>query len=127
MLVHGNPGDLMGFPYIMYLDDAMDAFRASGQQVCFFGHSHLPGVFTSEGHMLFPEKLQLNQDSRYLVNVGSVGQPRNLDPRACYVLYDDDTRDVEYIRLPYDIEATREAMAQQGLPAFLSSRLSQGR
>ena len=72
------------------------------------------------------ERVPLDSDTRYLVNVGSVGQPRDKDPRAAYIIYDPDRAELELRRLPYDIEATRRRIAIAQLPQWLGARLGIG-
>jgi diadenosine tetraphosphatase ApaH/serine/threonine PP2A family protein phosphatase len=68
----------------------------------------------------------VRSDRRYIVNVGSVGQPRDGDPRACLCLYDDERSDVTIIRVPYDIEGAQNRIRTTGLPPVLANRLSWG-
>lgn len=96
---------------------------------CFVGHTHLPGVFRDTYEFLTPtqlgHKFRLGE-GRALVNVGSVGQPRDLDPRACYVTVDG--REVRWHRVPYDHETTMEKIrAIDELDEFLANRLAEGR
>jgi len=65
-------------------------------------------------------------NGRFLVNAGSVGQPRDGDPRACYVIYDADARTVEFVRLEYDVDAAAAKIREAGLPEMLADRLYQG-
>jgi diadenosine tetraphosphatase ApaH/serine/threonine PP2A family protein phosphatase len=74
------------------------------------------------GHSFHPD-----EDNRYLINIGSVGQPRDSDPRACYVTYDTVEQSVSYHRVEYDIKTTQKKMAQAQLPEMLISRLAAGR
>ena len=83
---------------------------------------HGEKVFT---HML--ETLDLESHARYLINAGSVGQPRDLDPRAAYVVYDTKTRRIEMHRVPYDIHTAADKIRAAGLPDPLASRLTAGR
>jgi len=99
------------------------------RETCFLGHTHLPGVFTPDYRFLTPAQV----DHRYVVgqgkavvNVGSVGQPRDLDPRACYVTLDG--REVRWNRVPYDNRTTMEKIfAIPDLDDFLAQRLAEGR
>ena len=125
--VHATPMDPRSWVYIMYLDDAMDAFGFFNTPLCFIGHSHYPVVFSDRGKIVKEETVVFEKGIRYLVNVGSVGQPRDADPRACYVVYDQDTRTVEYVRLKYNIQAAQRRMEKAGLPPFLVKRLNEGR
>jgi diadenosine tetraphosphatase ApaH/serine/threonine PP2A family protein phosphatase len=101
--------------------------------LCFFGHSHIPSVFTLEPGGIRVEavrearyKLRLEPGKRYLVNPGSVGQPRDRNPRAAYAIYDATARVVHFDRVPYDVSATRRKIQRAGLPAVLGDRLIVG-
>jgi diadenosine tetraphosphatase ApaH/serine/threonine PP2A family protein phosphatase len=103
---------------------------AAGIDVCFFGHSHIPSVFTLEMDGIRVEairgaraKLKLERGKRYLINPGSVGQPRDRNPKASYALYDTTEGVVHFDRVPYDVEATRRKILRAGLPPVLGDRL----
>ncbi len=97
--------------------------------VCFVGHTHLPGVFRETFEFLTPTQIGHKYtlgEGKAIVNVGSVGQPRDLDPRACYVTVDG--REVRWHRVPYDHKTTREKIqAVDDLDEFLANRLAEGR
>ncbi len=129
-LVHASPFEPQQFHYILSPQDARLSFPSMKKQLCFFGHTHVPMIFTEVknglpkqkiGHSFVPDT-----DSRYLINVGSVGQPRDNDPRASYVIHDTGTGDVKYLRVAYDIKTTQEKMEQARLPEMLIERLSVG-
>lgn len=129
-LVHASPYEPLKFHYILSAQDAVQAFQHSKRGVCFVGHTHVPMIFTENpnglprqkiGHSFVPDT-----DSRYLINIGSVGQPRDNDPRASYVIFDTKTGDVEYHRVEYDIKVTQEKMGQAKLPEMLIERLAVG-
>ena len=133
LFVHGSPQRPMHdylFPdeaelNMPHLVGVFDLFS----QVCFVGHTHLPGVFTETYEFLSPAKVgeEYTIGSRKaIVNVGSVGQPRDLDPRACYVTLAG--RDVRWHRVPYDHKKTMEKiLATDVLDEFLANRLADGR
>jgi diadenosine tetraphosphatase ApaH/serine/threonine PP2A family protein phosphatase len=129
---HGSPRDPVR-EYVMPQDAGnagkMKAiFERLEQQVCFVGHSHVPGVFTEDGRYLPQCRLDGGYrpgPGRALVNIGSVGQPRDGDPRACYVTWDGER--VVYHRVPYDVETTMEKiMETKALPEMLALRLKDG-
>jgi diadenosine tetraphosphatase ApaH/serine/threonine PP2A family protein phosphatase len=132
LLVHGSPRDPVE-EYILDLETADDNFRAIDFETCFFGHTHYPVWFTHDGERtrmraLVPgEAVQLRAERRHLVNVGSVGQPRDGDPRAAYCLFDADARAVELRRLHYPIESVQRKMRERELPRPLWERLAEGR
>lgn len=134
LLVHGSPRD----PIREYMvpRDCEDREKMAGcfelfdgAQICFVGHSHVPGVYPESGGFLSPDQLsgvyELG-DERVLVNIGSVGQPRDGDSRASFVTFDGEK--VQFHREAYDIEATqRKIRAVAELPDYLADRLAQGR
>jgi predicted phosphodiesterase len=131
-LVHGSIHDTDR--YIFTARDVRDNFEMLGELsgpplICFFGHTHLP-VAVSAGNGIRQErgeKLLLVADSRYLVNPGAVGQPRDGDPRAAFAVYDTDDRSVIFHRVEYDIAAAQDRIIRAGLPPQLAERLSYGR
>ena len=100
-------------------------------QLTFFGHTHVQGGFllTHSGSTIIPPHvpLQLEPDHFYLVNPGSVGQPRDRDPRAAYLVYDPEKKLVEFRRVSYDIETAGRKILEAGLPTSLAARLQDGR
>jgi len=129
--VHASPKSPADWYYVSSLDEAMDAFEFFTTELCFVGHTHSPVIvsMSAEGDPLVIEEDEytLGSGERLLVNVGSVGQPRDRNPEACWCLYDTNTRKVSFVRVPYDISRTQETMRKQGFPAFLIQRLSDGR
>lgn len=130
--VHGSPRS----PTREYVlpRDASDKKKMSGifeamEDYCFCGHSHTPGIFTPNG-FTHPSEIfdlyMLGTDEKALINVGSVGQPRDGDPRACFVTFDGDT--VVWRRVEYDVEAvSNKIYAIKDLDRFLGDRLKEGR
>ncbi|NQT32765.1 MAG: metallophosphoesterase family protein [Candidatus Omnitrophica bacterium] len=128
--VHGTLHRAEKFQYMMTGADAMHTFEILETQVCFVGHSHLPGVFVSRNGRLtgiLNERIPLQPDAKYIVNAGSVGQPRDGDPRACFCTYDTDKSEIGYHRVEYDVETARERIIDAGLPQRLGDRLLWGR
>ena len=132
-ICHGAP-----FDEDYYIFDAGDARRGldtARRPRCLFGHTHLPVVFqqTPAGFDGFiPEetgdtRLELAPDTRYLVNVGSVGQPRDGDPRAAFAIYDTRSATVTMRRVQYDVDGAQRRILAAGLPASLANRLAIGR
>ncbi|MDE3167542.1 MAG: metallophosphoesterase family protein, partial [Acidobacteriota bacterium] len=123
--------------YVAGAADAGQAFHYLGSRLAFFGHTHLQGGFiwnhsrvetiprVPAAHRV--EWIEIDPDCAYLVNPGSVGQPRDGDPRASYAIYDAEARRVEYRRVPYDVDAAQQKIFAAGLPAILAERLSVGR
>ena len=135
LAVHGSPRRPIN-EYIFKTDpmdspDKLDAIFRRVDRLCIVGHTHVPGVFTDEPDFYPPDELgefayRFNEEEKAIINVGSVGQPRDGDPRASYVvLYDDRA---EFLRVPYDIDATAKRIRQQPqLHEYLADRLYEGR
>lgn len=129
--VHGSPRDPM-WEYITGPNVAAENLSAFGTTLCLHGHTHVPVVFRAEdGRMIAvpstPEDPVSVHSGRSLVNPGSVGQPRDGNPAASYLVLDTDADVVEFRRVAYDIATTQQAMRHAGLPPRLAERLSYGR
>jgi len=131
-ICHGAPFDEDA--YIFDELDARHAFEASTAPVCFYGHTHFAVVFRLIKDLLEvvspadgETALTIEPQARYLVNPGSVGQPRDGDPRAAYAIYNSETKQLDLIRLAYPLEMTQEKMLKVGLPDPLARRLALGR
>ena len=129
--VHASPLSPADWVYVTDLEDALNAFDHFSERYCFVGHTHSPVIIASRP-LAIPKILDeyeyvIANTERLLVNVGSVGQPRDRDPRACWCLLDTETKCVRLIRVEYDIRETQSRMKKQGLPSFLIDRLSVGR
>ncbi len=129
--VHASPLSPADWVYVTDLEDALNAFDHFSERYCFVGHTHSPVIIASRP-MAIPKILDeyeyvIANTERLLVNVGSVGQPRDRDPRACWCLLDTETKCVRLIRVDYDIRETQNRMKKQGMPSFLIDRLSVGR
>jgi diadenosine tetraphosphatase ApaH/serine/threonine PP2A family protein phosphatase len=132
-LAHASPRD----PIWEYILDPLTAAANLDHfptPICFVGHSHVPTIFArhATGKTEFRrgppgEIVKLQLDSRYILNPGSVGQPRDGDPRAAYAVWDTDARTVRFNRVEYDVAATQRAMRDAGLPEPLAERLQYGR
>ncbi len=132
LYVHGsprNPLDEYIFPEDIYIEGKMRSIFNLVKRYCFQGHTHQPGIFTSTLQYYSPEEVEYAyrfDGTKTLVNVGSVGQPRDGDWRACYVLFDGET--VYYRRVEYDVETTvNKILAIDELDDFLGHRLRSGR
>jgi diadenosine tetraphosphatase ApaH/serine/threonine PP2A family protein phosphatase len=129
-LVHASPDRPDDWEYLLTAQDGFDAFSAFATRLCFVGHSHLAGAWSlgSSGpeHRAGAVELELERGRRYLVNVGSVGQPRDRDPRASYAIWDAERGTVSIRRVVYDVAGAREKILRGGLPRFLADRLAWG-
>jgi predicted phosphodiesterase len=132
LFVHGSPRNPLNeyiFPEYIYIPQKMGRYFSLVERYCLMGHTHIPGVFTEDLKCQSPEELDYIYtlgSSKTLVNVGSVGQPRDGDWRACYVLLDGDV--VRFRRVEYDVETTvRKVHEAAGLEDFFGDRLREGR
>ena len=118
-ILHGSPAD--EDEYLATRQEAQSVASLVETPISFFGHTHLQGGFLLHRNgvqLLTPRTFQLEADARYLVNPGSVGQPRDHDPKAAYAVYTPDQRLVEFFRVPYDIKTTQRkilSMAERGM------------
>ena len=134
-VVHGSPFD--EDEYLMASADAGQAFSYLESRIAFFGHTHVQGgfiwnharvetilqpVFSSERGVL-----EIDADCAYLLNPGSVGQPRDGDPRAACLIFDSDAQMATYCRVDYDLAAAQKKIRDAGLPPILADRLAVGR
>jgi len=131
-IVHSSLWRPEDFNYIESGQDAAECFREMQKPLCFVGHSHVPVVFFDTSASVMPlYRLDLSSpvlvEGRMIVNVGSVGQPRDEDPRAAYGIYDSDANTVLIRRVTYDIEAAADKVRAAGLPELLAFRLRLGR
>lgn len=130
-ICHGAPFD--EDHYIFDVADAQRALDARSRPVCVFGHTHVPAVFIAHGAQISVDvpddrcvTLRLTPDAGYLINPGSVGQPRDGDPRAAFALYDS-VGTITFRRVEYDVAAAQRRIAMAGLPQSLANRLAIGR
>jgi predicted phosphodiesterase len=96
--------------------------------MAFFGHTHVPGIFVQGGGevLLSEEGIKIPVDKKVFINAGSIGQPRDGDWRAAYMIHDEEEGGLWLRRLEYDVEGAREAVINAGLPEKLANRLFQG-
>ena len=129
-LVHGTIESPEKFYYMMTSDDARKNMELTKTPLCFVGHTHVPGIFYSyDGKVGYAPgpKVNIDRDKKYMINIGSIGQPRDSDPRACYAVYDDGEETVEIRRSSYDIASAQAKILKAGLPKSLALRLALGR
>ena len=137
-IVHSSLDQPKAWNYIINANDARGNFTRQFSPLCFHGHTHVPKVFLWNGHTAMEQEfayelsqygvvdVPLRSGTKYFVNAGSVGQPRDGDPRACYVIYDSDTATLTFKRVEYDVAAAQDAIYQAGLPPYLADRLAAG-
>ncbi|MBF0592118.1 MAG: metallophosphoesterase family protein [Nitrospirae bacterium] len=127
LFVHATPRDPENWDYLFSVKDAEINFEHFEQRLCFIGHSHTPVIIEQQqtGEILIHRaKTEINETSRYIVNDGSVGQPRDGDPRASYVIVEDTS--IEIVRVQYDVSKTQKEMEAAKLPFRLIERLAYG-
>lgn len=130
---HGSPADEDA--YLVWIDDIRDAATLGRRPLCLFGHTHVQGAYGSgEGRPAVDSgegwqrtSIAVNREDRWLINPGSVGQPRDGDPRAAYAIVDMDTETVALYRQVYDIAEAQRRIREAGLPELLATRLGEGR
>ncbi len=128
-LVHATPHYPELFEYIQTSFDAHLGFEMMTNQLCFVGHSHVPVTFFQKKAVIYAmdSKINIDAKTKTMVNVGSVGQPRDENPHAAYAVYDSEAQAVNIKRTPYDIEKANAKIVKAGLPEILGERLRYGR
>ena len=134
LYVHASAADPARWDYVLDERSAGRSLQATEAALTFCGHTHVPALFhlTATGKIgaFDPDAgvaMPLTLQRRWLAVIGAVGQPRDHNPAACYALYDDATRELTYVRVPYDIETAARKIRDAGLPPFLAARLEWGR
>ncbi len=128
-LVHASLVNPAEWSYVLNFYDANGNFLVMKSPLLFIGHSHVPIVFLLNIGRIgysFSSRIKIERGIKYIVNVGSVGQPRDGDPRACSVLYDDKKKEIIFQRFDYPIEKAQEKIRAAGLPEIEAARLSEG-
>jgi putative phosphoesterase len=129
ILVHGTLNKPEEFNYLMDVELAQVDFKLMKKNICFIGHSHIAGIFIeAKGKISYSVQTQIKIDpnKKYIVNVGSVGQPRDRDNRASFCIFDSDRKEVYLKRVDYSIDKAQAKIIKAGLPPFLAARLSTG-
>ena len=129
-LVHATMDRPESFGYVFDHLQTEANFSHQLTPICFHGHTHCPMIYEKQASGIYridAQDFKLTLGRKYFINVGSVGQPRDGDPRASYVIYEPATRLVRFRRLEYDVEAAQERVRAAGLPERLATRLEVGR
>jgi len=130
-LVHGTLDNPRDFNYMTDGYIAWETFRLLETNICFVGHSHVAGMFIKDkdDRISYREdnSIDIEKEKKYIINVGSVGQPRDGNTKACYSIYDTDKKEIQIKRISYDVQTTRKKIIDAGLPRFLGDRLVMGR
>lgn len=131
LVSHGTPLDEDAYIFSDY--DAYEVFQVLDFKLCFFGHTHLPVIYAVSNQRLYTfrpngerVKIALIPGFKYLINPGSVGQPRDKNPLASFAIYDSDNRTVTFKRVSYSIPRTQDKIMKAGLPQSLANRLAFG-
>lgn len=131
LLCHGSPDD--EDEYVFNEIHAARIFEETTAPIVLYGHTHLPVIFSVDGKgrvrgaAVHRQKVhRLDPDRRYLINPGSVGQPRDRDPRASFAIVDSRRRTAQFFRVPYNVAKTQSAILKAGLPPMLAHRLKWG-
>jgi diadenosine tetraphosphatase ApaH/serine/threonine PP2A family protein phosphatase len=129
-LAHGSPADPI-WTYILTVIEAMEAFESFDGDRCFVGHTHVACYYVDDGRTIQRAVAENDvefglSEGRYIINPGSVGQPRDRDPRAAYLWFDPAIGSVMWRRVAYDIPAVQEKILAAGLPERLARRLETG-
>jgi diadenosine tetraphosphatase ApaH/serine/threonine PP2A family protein phosphatase len=134
LYVHASAADPARWDYMLDERSAARSLQATDAALTFCGHTHTPALFhlsvTGKIAAFDPDAgvaLPLTPQRSWLAVIGAIGQPRDRNPAACYALYDDATRELTYVRVPYDIETAARKIRDAGLPPFLAARLAWGR
>ncbi len=132
IFVHGSPRVPLS-EYIFGEVQAAGSFKCMSKDICFIGHTHTPICFECTKKKKIKTldvckdfQVKLDMGKKYIINVGSVGQPRDGDPRASVCTFDTEKMLCTFYRLEYDIESTQGKILELGLPGFLSHRLERG-
>jgi diadenosine tetraphosphatase ApaH/serine/threonine PP2A family protein phosphatase len=130
LYVHAEASGPQGWTYVTNIADAAHSITATTAHVTFCGHIHQPAVYSMAATTRMTGEtpregvpMHLRSDRRWLAVIGSVGQPRDGNPAACYATLDTDRNAITYYRVPYDVEAAAAAITQKGLPDWLAERL----
>ncbi len=121
LFVHSSPYQPQSWYYVLTEEDLDVAFQSFSEKICFIGHSHFPGIFSEDG----PAK-EVNRGSKFLVNVGSVGQPRDGNSKLSFGIFDSGTWMYKNVRSSYPIQVAADKIVRAGLPRALSDRLALG-
>jgi len=132
--VHSTPYEPHLWYYISSVEDAIFNFNFFRTKFCLIGHTHVPGTIVLEENgnisVLQPKTFNYGADfpesAKFIINVGSVGQPRDRNPKACYVIIDTDEKELSFLRVSYDVAQYQKKMRNAGMPEFLIMRVAEG-
>ncbi|MEO0097835.1 MAG: metallophosphoesterase family protein [candidate division WOR-3 bacterium] len=129
-IVHSSPDDPSDWYYLFTIEDIIPQFNFFNYPVCLVGHTHMPFIVAKRNdgkiEITKENKIELNPDWQYIINVGSVGQPRDKNPKACFAIYDTKKNIFEIRRVDYDIKKAADKIIKANLPSILAERLFYG-
>jgi predicted phosphodiesterase len=129
VLTHDEPSIPGSMQYITSLRDAKDTMSCYNQQFCFYGHIHIPLLFKKDNETIQliknPDRYEIKEEEKYLINPGSVGQPRDKDLRASYLIFDTEKGEFIFKRVSYDYDKNLKALKENNFPEFLIKMFSQ--
>ena len=128
-VVHSTLDQPAHWNYVTNRFDAMSNFSYQFTQICVHGHTHVPRVYMKTDKVVEvpADSIEIEDGAKYFINVGSVGQPRDGDWRACYAIYDLDHNMIVFRRVEYDIATTQRKIIAAALPPMLAERIQEGR
>lgn len=129
-LVHATLDNPQEFDYLSNEIVAKRTFELMKNNLLFVGHTHIVGTFIQEDNLISysqEEEMQLSSNKRYIVNVGSIGQPRDRNPKPSFCIFDSDARTIEIKRIGYNVAEAQKRIIEAGLPSFLADRLLIGK
>lgn len=121
LFVHASPNDPSTWEYIMNEWDASLALQSFSESICFIGHTHIPAIFSAGG-----EERAIVKGNRYLINVGSIGQPRDRNPQLSFGIFDSTAWTYKIFRVSYDVQTASKKIVAANLPLMLGQRLFLG-
>ena len=127
-IVHATLDEPKSWGYVFNKLDAAASFTYQNTPICFFGHTHVPVAFVRDSVIRGGQysKIDVEKGKKYFVNIGSVGQPRDGNPKAAYGIYDNTAATIELRRIDYPIEIAQKKIRDAGLPEKLAARLATG-
>ncbi|MEW6456431.1 MAG: metallophosphoesterase family protein [Acidobacteriota bacterium] len=130
-ICHGSPSNEDYYVFDDY--EAREAFSVFNSKICFLGHTHFPVIFKKKDNLIETHYIlenhkiiKLNRNSRYLINPGSIGQPRDRNPKLSFIIFDTLKWEVTFFRLDYDIQTAQKKIIENNLPPILARRLEYG-
>ena len=129
-ICHGSTFDEDYYVFSMF--DALESFKFMDTSIGFFGHTHFPIIYLLRNEKIdvvplnSKTRIRLDRNTKYLINPGSIGQPRDKNPNSSYIIFDSTRRDISFFRFSYNFKKTQKKIINAGLPDTLASRLESG-